>query len=67
MQNESLEALEAEIMEQSPPPDLPLENVTVLFTANKILGDVFEDINEEVGPIDLDDVADRADEIEAIR
>ena len=66
MQNESLEALVAELMEQSPPPDL-LENGTILFGANTILGDVFEGINEEVGPIDLDDVADRADEIEAIR
>ena len=67
MQNESLEALKAELMEQPPPPDPPLDNVTFLFVANRILGAVFVDINEEVGPIDLDDVVDRADEIEAIR
>jgi hypothetical protein len=67
MQNRSLEALQEELMEQSPSPDPQLQEVENLFFANELLGSVFEGIDQEVGPIDLDDVTDNADEFEAIR
>ena len=54
-------------MEQSPLPDLQLQEVENLLVANELLGSAFEGIDQEVGPIDLDDVTDNADEFEAIR
>ena len=59
--------LEAELFKQSPQPNTQLQEVIILFTANTVLGEVFEDIHAQVEPVDLDSVVDTADNFEEIR
>ena len=67
MQNQSLGALHNGLSMQNPRPEPALDDVNELNVSNVALGVVFGDINDQVEPIDLDDVIDVADEFENIR
>ena len=67
MQNQSLGALHNELSVQNPRPNGSLEDVNDLNTSNGALGVIFADINDQVEPIDLDNVIDVADEFENTR
>ena len=62
MQNMYLDTLEQALQEQTPQPAEEIEDVYNLQFANDMIGTVFSDIDAAVGPFDLDQVIDRAEE-----